>query len=137
MHNDLSHSHILNKHAPIRQRKVRNKYSPHINVELKREMFLRDFYEKKHRSSGNPNDWLEYKKLRNIVNIEHANAKKDYFAYKLSQANHDIKVTWKSLNSALGRRSKTSTTTIQLMVLILLSQTRFLSNLISILQHSI
>ena len=100
---------ILDKHAPIRQRKVRNKYSPHINAELKRKMFLRDFYKKKHRSSGNPNDWLEYKKLRNIVNIEHANAKKDYFAHKLSQTNHDIKETWKILNSALGRRSKTTT----------------------------
>ena len=72
-------------------------------------MFLRDFYKKKHRSSGNPNDWLEYKKLRNIVNIEHANAKKDYFAHKLSQTNYDIKRTWKILNSALGRRSKTTT----------------------------
>ena len=100
---------ILDKHAPIRQRKVRNKYSPHINAELKRKMFLRDFYKKKHRSSGNPNDWLEYKKLRNIVDIEHANAKKDYFAHKLSQTNHDIKETWKILNSALGRRSKTTT----------------------------
>ena len=39
---------ILDKHAPIRQRKVRNKYSPHINAELKRTMFLRDFYKKKH-----------------------------------------------------------------------------------------
>ena len=100
---------ILDKHAPIRQRKVRNKYSPHINAELKCKMFLvRDFYKKKHRSSGNLNDWLEYKKLRNIVNIEHANAKKNYFAHKLSQTNHNIKETWKILNSALGR-SKTTT----------------------------
>ena len=100
---------ILGKHAPIRQHKVRNKYSPHINAELKRKMFLRDFYKKKHRSSGNLNDWLEYKKLRNMVNIEHASAKKDYFAHKLSQTKHDIKETWKILNSALGRRSKTTT----------------------------
>ena len=69
-------THILDKHAPISQRKVRNKYSPHISAELKRKMFLRDFYK-------NPNDWLEYKKLRYIVNIyRYAN-----FAYKLSQAN--------------------------------------------------
>ena len=97
--------HILYKHAPVRQHKVRNKYSPHINAELKRKMFLRDFYKKNHR----PNDWLEYKKSRNTVNIEHADAKKDYFAHTLSQANHEIKGTWKLLNSALGRRSKTTT----------------------------
>ena len=100
---------ILEKDEPIRQCKVRNKYSPRINADLKRKMFLRDFYKRKHRSSGNPNDWLEYKKLRNIVNIEHVNAKKDYFAHTLSQTNHDIKETWKILNSALGRRSKTAT----------------------------
>ena len=48
--------------------------------------------------------WLKYKNLRNMVNIEHANAKKDYakkyYAHKVSQANDDIKGTWKILNSA-------------------------------------
>ena len=40
---------ILDRHAPIRQGKVRHNYAPHINSELRRKMFLRDYYKKKHR----------------------------------------------------------------------------------------
>ena len=73
---------ILDKHAPIRQHKVRNKYAPHINAELKRKMTQRDFYKRKHRSTKDPQDWQEYKKLRKIVNREIDKAKKDYFMHK-------------------------------------------------------
>ena len=48
-------------------------------------------------------------KLRNAVNIENASTKTDYFTQKLGEANNDIKETWKILNSALGKRSKTTT----------------------------
>ena len=55
------------------------------------------------------NDWQQYKKLRNAVNIENARTKTDYFTQKLGEANNDIKETLKILNSALGKRSKTTT----------------------------
>ena len=100
---------ILDRHAPTRQRKVRNNYAPHINLELRRKMFLRDYYKKKHCYMNSENDWQQYKKLRNAVNIENARTKTDYFTQKLGRANNDIKKTWKILNSALGKRSKTTT----------------------------
>ena len=84
---------ILDRHAPIRQRKVRNNYSPHINTKLRRKMFLRDYYKKKHRYTKSENDWQQYKKLRNAVNIENARTKTDYFTQKLGEANNDIKET--------------------------------------------
>ena len=99
---------ILGRHAPIRQRKVRNNCAPHINSELIRKMFLRDCYKKKHRYTKSENDWQQYKKLPNAVNIENAQTKTDYFTQKLGEANNDIKETWKILNSALGKRSKTT-----------------------------
>ena len=100
---------IMDRHAPIRQRKVRNNYAPHNNSELRRKMFLRDYYKKKHRLTKSENDWQQYKKLRNAVNIENAKTKTDYFTQKLGEANSDIKETWKILNSALSKRSKTTT----------------------------
>ena len=45
----------------------------------------------------------------NAVNIENARTKTDYFTQKLGEANNYIKETWKISNSALGKRSKTST----------------------------
>ena len=98
----------MDRHAPIHQRKVRNNYAPHINSDLRRKMFLRDYYKKKHRFTKSENDWQQYKKLRNAVNIENAKTM-DYFMQKLGKANSDIKETWKILSSALGKRSKTTT----------------------------
>ena len=72
-------------------------------------MFVRDYYKKKHRFTESENDWQQYKKLQNAVNIENAKTKTDYFMQKLGEANNDIKETWKILNSALGKRSKTTT----------------------------
>ena len=34
---------VLDNHAPIRQRKVRNSYAPYIDRDLKHKMLLRDF----------------------------------------------------------------------------------------------
>ena len=93
----------------ILDRKVRNNYASHINSDLRRKMFLRDYYKKKHRFTKSENDWQQYKKLRNAVNIENAKTKTDYFMQKLGEANSDINETWKILNSALGKRSKTTT----------------------------
>ena len=71
-------------------------------------MFLRDYYKKKHHYTKSENDWQQYKKLRNAVNIKNARTKTDYFMQKLGEANN-IKKTWKILNSVLGKRSKTTT----------------------------
>ena len=38
---------ILDKHAPLRQHKVRNTYALYIDHELRHKMFLRDFYKKR------------------------------------------------------------------------------------------
>ena len=54
-------------------------------------MAQRDFYKRKHRSTKDPQDWQEYKKLRNIVNREIDKAKKDYFMHKISEAKNDVK----------------------------------------------
>ena len=74
---------ILDRHVTICQRKVRNSYALHINSELRRKMFLRDYYKKKHSYMKSENDWQQYKKLRNAVNIENAKTKTDYFTQKL------------------------------------------------------
>ena len=66
-------------------------------------------YQQEHRYTKSENDWQQYKKLRNAVNIENAKTKTDYFTQKLGEANNDIKETWKILNSALGKRSKPTT----------------------------
>ena len=75
--------------------RFRNTYAPHIDSELRRKMFLRNYYKKKHRYTKSENDWQQYKKLRNAVNIENVRTETDNFTQKLGEANNDIKETWK------------------------------------------
>ena len=57
---------ILNKHAPKRVIKVRNKPAHWLNSEIKKEMFNRDSLQKKAITKyGSQNDWSTFKKARN------------------------------------------------------------------------
>ena len=48
---------ILDKHAPLRQHKVRNTYCPYIDHELRHKMFLCDFYKKQFNKTKSPDTW--------------------------------------------------------------------------------
>ena len=99
---------VLDKHAPIRQRKVRNSYAPYIDKELKHKMFMRDFYKKRFSKTKNTDDWKFYQDFRNTANVEKRKKKKAFYSHKLDESKNDIKSTWKLLNMAIGTKSKTT-----------------------------
>ena len=96
---------ILNKHAPRRVIKVRNKPAPWLNSEIKKEMFKRDSLKKKAIKSGSQNDWLTFKKAKNAVNYSIRCAKSVYYRHKLNENVGDQKTTWKVLNDLMGKKS--------------------------------
>ena len=98
----------LDKHAPIRQHKVRNSYAPYIDHELRHKMFLRDFYKSRYKKTNDPEDWKQFQNFRNKINTERRKKKTDYFNKILNEHNGDIKGTWMVLNMALGKKSKTT-----------------------------
>ena len=100
---------ILDKHAPLRERKVKNSYAPYIDHELRHKMFIRDLHKKRFNKSRNPDDWARFKKLRNEINSMRMKKKTEYFSKKLQENKGDVKGTWKVLNMALGKKSKTTT----------------------------
>ena len=62
---------ILDKHAPLRQHKVRNTYASYIDHELRHKMFLRDFYKKQfNKTKKTPDTWKQFQQLRNKINRE-------------------------------------------------------------------
>ena len=99
---------VLDKHASIRQRKVRNSYAPYIDKELKHKMFMRDFYKKRFSKTQNTDDWKFYQDFRNTANVEKRKKKKAFYSHKLDESKNDIKSTWKLLNMAMGTKSKTT-----------------------------
>ena len=70
--------HVLDKHASIRQRKVRNSYAPYIDKELKHKVFMRDFYKKRFSKTKNADDGKFYQDFRNTANVEKRKKKKAF-----------------------------------------------------------
>ena len=97
---------ILDKHAPLRQHKVRNTYAPYIDHELRHKMFLHDFYRKQFNKTKPPDTWKQFQQLRNKINIERQKKKTEFFTRKLNEHKGDVRSTWKVLNMALGSKSK-------------------------------
>ena len=57
---------VIDKHAPLRSRRISNRKSPWITNDLRREIFNRDYLKKKAVSSNNPDAWDQYRQIRKI-----------------------------------------------------------------------
>ena len=73
---------VIDKHAPVRSRRISNKSSPWVTNELKRLMYERDYLKKQAISSGDPSIWCQYRQVRNHTNNEIKKAKRLYFRYQ-------------------------------------------------------
>ena len=51
-------------------------------------------------------DWYNYKQIRNKVNTELRNAKKDYYSSKIASQKQNPKQVSKTINNLLGRQCK-------------------------------
>ena len=97
---------VIDKHAPCRTIRVRNKPSTWLNSNIKQMMFQRDWLKKKAVRTGTPEDWTAYRTLRNSVNKEIRLAKKSFYQKQINEVSGDQKATWKVLNDLLGKKSK-------------------------------
>ena len=94
---------VIDKHAPLRTRRVSNKRSPWVTNDLKHLMFNRDYLKKRAISSRDPEKWCEYRHARNQVNNEIKKAKRLYFTKNLDIHKGDMKRSWKLINELNSR----------------------------------
>lgn len=97
---------ILDRHAPCRIKRIRNKPSPWINLEIKREMYARNLLKKKAIKSNSSADWLLFKQKKNTVNQLVRRTKKCYYKDEIKNSSGNPKETWKVLNNLMGRKTK-------------------------------
>ncbi len=74
---------VLDKHAPFQHKKIRTRRVPWISSSIKELINTRDKLKRK-AIITNENDWSNYQRTRNKVNIELRNAKKDYYSTKIA-----------------------------------------------------
>ena len=77
-------------------------------------MYDRDILKIKACKSNDPNDWTQFKKLRNIVNSEISLAKQAYYQNSFNQYKGDSRKTWQTINELTSRESgKTAVTSLK------------------------
>ena len=69
----------IDRHAPLRHKRVGNKRSPWITNQLQREMRKRDYLKRKAIREGNSQGWEQFKHARNHTNNLIKKAKREYF----------------------------------------------------------
>ena len=83
----------IDKHAPMRSKRIGNKKSPWITYELIRKMRKRDFLKKKAELTKDQSSWADFKTARNEVNNSFKYAKRKYFSDNLAASRKDPRKT--------------------------------------------
>ena len=98
----------VEKHAPLRTKRVRASNSPWITPQLKKRLHERDILKLKAIRSGNAYIWRKFNKIRNSTNNEVKLAKKVYFDNALKENRGDLCNTWRIINELTYRKSKST-----------------------------
>ena len=99
---------VIDKHAPLGTKRVKNKRSPWITNELLREMRTRDFLKKKAASTNDPSIWKQFKDARNKANSSVKKAKRKYFSDNVDAYKSDPRKTWRLINELKFRQNKST-----------------------------
>ena len=106
----------VDKHAPLKSKRIRKKRSPWITRELLSKIRKRDFLKKKAISSNNPAIWDQFRCARNQANNAIKLAKKLYVSDNLEANKGNLRKTWNVINELTSRNSGKSTNILEIKV---------------------
>ena len=93
----------IDKHAPLKSKRVGNKKASWITDHLRREMHKRDFLKKKAMLDRKQSALDQYKRARNQTNNEIKKAKRKYLTDNLEVSKSNPKKTWHLINELSSR----------------------------------
>ena len=99
---------VLNKHAPLRKKRVRQKESPWMNADILNKIRERNAMRKKANLSKSEDDWKTYKKLRNGVTAAIRKAKSLYVSENILSNKGNSTAMWKSIRRLLPKKVNAS-----------------------------
>lgn len=101
-------STIIDRHAPLTEMRVSERYCPWIDKGLRDLMRTRDRLKRAATKQKSMFLMDSYRKVRNKVNALNKKLKKRYYTDKISACKGNMKETWKTVNELLCKRSKSS-----------------------------
>ena len=84
----------IDKHAPLKSKRVGNKTALWITDNLRREMQKRDFLKKKAMLDRKQSTWTQYRRAQNQTNSKIKRDKRKYFIDNLELSKSNPKKTW-------------------------------------------
>lgn len=98
---------VVDKHAPLKTRRIRNKKSPWLNSEIKQQMIARDKLKALAIKTNSPQKWADYKNAKNMLNNAIKKTKSTYFLNHFKELAGQPKEIWKTINEVMSRNGKT------------------------------
>ena len=95
-------TNILNRMAPVKTFQVRSNYAPWVSEQTKERIRLRNDAQKRASESKCPDDWIEFRKIRNQVNSSVRKEKKLWQENKIQSFDRDSSSIWKNVKNWLG-----------------------------------
>ncbi|XP_028405309.1 uncharacterized protein LOC114527813 [Dendronephthya gigantea] len=99
---------LIDLHFPLKRKRMRKKTHPWLDNTVPTLMRTRDQVHKKAKKSGLPQDWSEYRRLRNNVTKMNRKARKSCFRNKLEENRCKPKVFWDILRLVLPSRKSSA-----------------------------
>ena len=93
------------KHAPLRQRRVKHEHKPWLTNEIKQLIFHRDYLKRQSVRVLSTDYHAAYKRCKNRVNKLIESIKKDHFKKRLTNSSNS-KESWQAINELLNRKPK-------------------------------
>ena len=95
---------VADKHAPMKQSRVKGNDVPWMSSALKDIMNQRNCLYRKAIKSKNPVDWTKYKEVKNSVNTQIRKCKSNYYCNVIEESKSQPKSLWKHLNNITLRK---------------------------------
>ena len=102
---------IIEKHAPLRERRASDKFAPWLTPDLMNMFRTRDRLKAAAIKSKSVLLMEAYKEIWNKANALNTRLKKSYFTDKIHSCEGNIKETWTTINKLINKRSKTTNIT--------------------------
>ena len=95
---------VVEKHAPLQNKRVSKKHSPWITHELTRKIYKRNYMKKIAIQENDTTAWERFKQARNEVNNAIKSAKKQYFMHNLEMNKKNPRKTWMLIDDLSSRK---------------------------------
>lgn len=91
---------VINKHAPLVERKIRGMQNPWMSRDIKTKMNTRDYYLRCAKRTNSENDWSSYRRVRNLVSYLIRQAKANHIRSLFRENGTSPKDFWKQIKKS-------------------------------------